>query len=821
MDDLPLHPLSAESADIKTAMQGAYLNYAMSVIVSRALPDVRDGLKPVHRRVLYAMHELGVVHNKPFKKSARIVGDVIGKYHPHGDSAVYDTIVRLAQDFSMRHPLVDGQGNFGSIDGDSAAAMRYTEVRLHRISDEMLRDIDKETVDYGDNYDSTLKEPLVLPTRVPNLLVNGSSGIAVGMATNIPPHNLGEVCDALLHQLEHPDAELSELMKYIKGPDFPTAGIICGKAGILDAYATGRGRIRIRARTEVEEMRGGRQSIIISELPYQVNKARLIEKIAELVKEKRVEGITDLRDESDRNGMRVVIELRKGEFTETILNKLFKFTAMESTFGIINLALVDGRPQELSLPRIIELFIDHRRDVINARTRYELQGALRKAHLLEGLKIAIENLDAVIELIRGSDSGRVAKDQLMQRYELSEEQSQAILDMRLQKLTGLEREKLIRDYEETMALIADLRDILSNEERVRQIIADETRQVRENYANPRRTVIVDSVDEINMEDLIVEEDTVVTITKQGYIKRTPANSYKSQHRGGKGKVGLEIKDGDFVSDIFVCSTHDFLMFFTDRGRVYWLKAWDLPEQGRSSRGKAIVNFVQLEPDEHISTVFPVRDFSAEQYLTFVTRNGLVKKTPLQDYGNIRTKGVNAISLDPDDQLMKVMMTQGEQNLIVATRSGYAIHFSETDVRPTGRTTRGVKAIALAATDFVVSAEVMTDVNHVLTVTDKGYGKRTEHSEYRLQSRGGKGIYTIKTTSKNGLVTRLLQVSDEDEVLLLTSSGKIIRIKSSDIRITGRSTQGVRLVDLAHDDRLIGVALATSDTDEEEEDTQEP
>ncbi len=808
-----LFPENVLKVDIKNEMESAYIDYAMSVIVGRALPDVRDGLKPVHRRVLYAMHELGVMHNKPYKKSARIVGDVIGKYHPHGDTAVYDTIVRMVQDFSLRYPLVDGQGNFGSVDGDSAAAMRYTEVRLQRIADELLRDIDKETVEFGPNYDESLKEPKVLPARIPNLLINGSSGIAVGMATNIPPHNLGEIVDALVTLIENPNATVSDLMEHVKGPDFPTAGIICGRQGIYDAYTTGRGRIKVRARAVIEEGKNGKNTIFVTELPYQVNKARLLEKIVELVKEKRIEGISDLRDESDRDGMRVVIELKKGESAETILNQLFKFTPMESTFGIINLALVNNSPQVLPLADMLNHFLEHRREIIVARTRFDLGHALKRAHILEGLKKAIENLDAVIELIRSSATGREAKDGLITQFDFSDEQAQAILEMRLQRLTGLETEKLIKEYEEVLALIADLRDILGSTARIKGIIREELSEIRALYSNERRSVIVDAEDAIDIEDLIPDEEVVITLTNEGYIKRTPSNVYRIQHRGGKGKIGLDIKDGDYVKDIFVCSNHDYLMIFSDRGQVYWLKAYQVPEMARNARGKAIVNFVEFEKDEKISTVFPVREFTDDQFLLFATRNGLVKKTVLSAYSNIRKKGVQAIILDPDDQLIKVMVTEGNSSIMIATRFGASIQFTEDDVRSTGRVTRGVRGINLDTTDYVVCADIVSNASYVLTITDLGYGKRTETSDYRLQTRGGKGTLTIKTTRKNGLVMGVVQVCDEDEVMLLSKSGKIIRLRADAIRIIGRNTQGVRLVDLSDDDRLIGVAITQASEEE--------
>ncbi|MBB5021168.1 DNA gyrase subunit A [Desulfurispira natronophila] len=816
MSEETLFPEDIQVVDIRREMESAYIDYAMSVIVGRALPDVRDGLKPVHRRVLFAMHELGLANNKSYKKSARVVGDVIGKYHPHGDSAVYDTIVRMEQDFSLRYPLVDGQGNFGSVDGDSAAAMRYTEVRLEKISDEMLKDLEKNTVPFQGNYDDTIFEPRLLPARIPNLLINGSSGIAVGMATNIPPHNLGEVVDGLLHLLQNPEADLMELMQFIKGPDFPTAAFISGKQGILDAYRTGRGRIKIRARAEIEAGRGGRETIIVSEIPYQVNKSKLLEKIAELVKEKRIEGIADLRDESDRDGMRIVIEIKKGEHAESILNRLYKFTAMETTFGIINLALVDNSPQVLPLKNILELFIEHRREIIIARTKFDLAGAIKKAHILEGLKRAIENLDEVIERIRASASGKEAKVDLIERFHFSEEQAQAILDMRLQRLTGLEIEKIVRDYEEVLAVIEDLQDILSSDARVVGIIRDELLEVREKYADPRRSQIVDDLSEIDMEDLIPDLPTVITLTNDGYVKRTPADTYKSQHRGGKGKIGLDIKDGDFVRDIFVCNTHEYLMIFTDRGRVYWIKAYAIPEQARSSRGKAIVNFVELEKDEKISTVFPVREFSDDKFLLFITKNGVAKKTALSEYANIRKKGVNAIKLDDDDELIQVMYTAGNNTIMVTTRFGSCIHFEEEQIRTVSRVSRGVRGISLMNNDYVVSAQTIShehEPSYMLTITDLGYGKRTAIEEYRLQSRGGKGNLTIKTTTKNGLVVRALQTCDGDEILLLSREGKIIRLAAEHIRITSRNTQGVKLVDLSKDDRIISVAIAKTEDEE--------
>ncbi|MDH4100637.1 MAG: DNA gyrase subunit A [Nitrospirota bacterium] len=794
-----------KKTNIEDEMKTSYLDYAMSVIIGRALPDVRDGLKPVHRRVLYAMHELGLTYNKAYKKSARIVGDVIGKYHPHGDSAVYDTLVRMVQDFSLRYPLVDGQGNFGSVDGDSAAAMRYTEARMAKITNELLADIEKETVDLGPNYDESLTEPLVLPTRIPNLLVNGSAGIAVGMATNIPPHNLNEIVDALILMIDNPDVTNHELMGIVKGPDFPTAGIIYGTRGIQDAYETGRGLITVRARTEIETMKGDREAIIVTELPYQVNKARLIEKIAELVRDKKITGISDLRDESDREGMRMVLELKRGEIASIILNQLYKQTAMQSTFGVNMLALVNNQPRVLNLRNTLYYFIEHRRDVVTRRTRYELRKAEERAHILEGLKIALDNLDAVIKLIRESAGPDEARQGLMESFGLSKIQAQAILDMRLQRLTGLERDKILEEFQEILKLIDYLKSVLASEELMMKIIKEELVTVKDTYGDERRTEITADEGEISIEDLIADEEMVVTISHGGYIKRNPVNIYRAQRRGGKGKIGMETKEDDFVEHLFIASTHSYLMFFTDMGRCYWLKVYQVPEAGRASRGRAIANLLQIQTDEKITTVLPVREFVEGQSILMATAQGIVKKSALMEYSNCRSKGIIAINLDEGDHLISVALTDGNQEVFLATRNGNSIRFSEKDVREIGRVGRGVIGIRLRESDQVVGMEIVTDESAILTVSEKGMGKRTDLAEYRAQSRGGMGVKTIKITPKSGPLVGMAQISDEDEIMLITSNGKVIRVKIREIRVQSRATQGVRLFDVGEGDKIIGMA----------------
>ncbi|MDH4229521.1 MAG: DNA gyrase subunit A [Nitrospirota bacterium] len=803
------------SANIVDEMQTSYIDYAMSVIVGRALPDARDGLKPVHRRVLYAMQDLGLGWNRPYKKSARVVGDVIGKYHPHGESAVYDTVVRLAQDFSMRYPLVDGQGNFGSIDGDSAAAMRYTEVRMQRITEELLGDLDKETVDFAPTYDGSLTEPQVMPAKLPNLLVNGSSGIAVGMATNIPPHNLREVVGALTHLIEHPEADITALMQFIKGPDFPTAGFITGTRGIEDAYRTGRGSVRMRARVAVEtNPKNDRQAIIVSELPYQVNKARLIEKIAELVSDKKLEGISDLRDESDRDGMRVVIELKRGEIPEVIINKLYKFTDMQTSFGVNMVALVDGQPVLLDLRRALTCFLDHRREVVIRRTRFELRQAQARAHILEGLKIALDNLDAVIELIRASASPDEARTGLMTRFALSELQAQAILDMRLQRLTGLERQKLMDELAELTRRIAYLKSVLDDSSLLMGIIRDELTDLAERFGDDRRTELVGDVSDISIEDMIKQEEVVITVTHSGYIKRVPVTTYRSQRRGGKGKVAMGIKDEDFVEHLFVAGTHDYLLIFTDRGRVHWIKVWEVPEMGRTARGKAIVNLLLLEDGEQVASVLPVHEFRDDRFVVMATECGVIKKTALSAYSNPRAGGIIAINLDGGDRLMAVRVTDGNQHILMATRKGLSIRFPEADVRPLGRATRGVRGVSLMNKDRLIAMVVVQDTSTILTVTENGFGKRTELTEYRVQGRGGKGIISIRTGGRNGDCVGVLQVDSDGQLMIVAASGKIIRMSVADIKTIGRNTQGVKLIGLEAGDRVVALApLAEKMTDE--------
>jgi DNA gyrase subunit A len=771
------------------------MDYAMSVIIGRALPDVRDGLKPVHRRVLFAMQDLGNAWNRGYKKSARVVGDVIGKYHPHGDSAVYDAAVRLAQDFSMRYPLVDGQGNFGSVDGDSAAAMRYTEIRMSRITSEMLADIDKETVDFAPNYDDTTLEPTVLPSRIPNLLINGSSGIAVGMATNVPPHNLGEIVDALTALIENPALTNQDLMAHVSGPDFPTGGLIYGRSAIYDAYTKGRGIMQVRARVEIDTNdRTGKSRILVTEIPYQVNKARLIEKIAELVNDKKIEGISDLRDESDRHGMRIVIELKKEAIPEVILNQLYKHTQMQDSFGVIMLAIVDGRPRLLTLREMLALFLEHRKEIVTRATAFDLRKAEARLHILDGLKIALDNLDDIIALIRKAKDAPTAKSELMSRFGLSEIQSQAILDMRLQRLTGLERDKIIQEHKETTELIERLRQILSDENEVLKIISGELGEIKSQYGDARRTEIIDASTEINIEDMIQEEDMVVTVSHEGYIKRSQASLYRQQKRGGRGKTGASAKGDDFVEYMFVASTHSYLLFFTNRGRVYWKKVHELPLAGRAARGKAIVNLLTLAPGEKLSAFLPVREFVDNNYLFFATARGTVKKTPLLDYSRPRASGIIAINLDSEDELISVRITDGSQQVSLSTRNGMAVRFEESEVRSMGRSAGGVKGAALGPNDRVVSMEVVEPGATLLTVSEKGFGKRSPIDDYRLVHRGAKGVITMKVTDKTGPVVGVIQIQDDDdELMIVTDGGKLIRISAREMRIMGRNTQGVRLV----------------------------
>ncbi|TAN62710.1 DNA gyrase subunit A [bacterium] len=791
---------------IEDEMKKSYLDYAMSVIVGRALPDVRDGLKPVHRRILYGMHEMGVEWNKPYKKSARVVGDVMGKFHPHGDSAIYDAITRMVQDFSLRHPLIDGQGNFGSIDGDPPAAMRYTEVRLARLAGEILKDIDKETVDFGPNYDGSQFEPLVMPAAFPNLLVNGSSGIAVGMATNMPPHNLGEIIDAVIYLINKPDASAKELMKLVPGPDFPTGAFINGTQGIRDAYATGRGIIQLRAKAAIEKNpRTNRQAIVITEIPYMVNKAKLIESIAGLVRDKKIEGISDVRDESDREGMRVVVELKRDEVAEVILNNLYLHTQMRTTFGVINLAIVDGQPRVLPLAMLLKEFVRFRREVVTRRTAFDLKKAKERAHILEGLKIAIDNLDAVIKLIRASKSPQDAKTGLMANFNLSEIQSQAILEMRLQRLTALERDKIIQEYKEVLKLIKSLEEILASEKLLMGVIVTELKEVKERYADARRTKIVEELGEITLEDVIAEEDMVVTISGGGYIKRNPTSIFKIQKRGGKGKMGMTTKEEDFVNDMFIASTHSHILFFTDKGKTYSLKVYELPQAGRTARGKAIVNLLNVAQDEKITAFLPVREFIEGKYIVMATEQGVIKKSDLMAFSSIRSGGLIAVNLDAGDSLISARLTDGKTDLFLGTRLGQAIRFHEEEVREMGRQARGVRGIKLGNDDVVVSMETVDETATVLTVTSNGYGKRTDFGEYRDTHRGGSGIINLKITEKNGPVVGIIKVNETDELMITTTSGKIIRIAAKGIALIGRNTQGVRLMDTEKDEKVTGIA----------------
>jgi DNA gyrase subunit A len=814
-----MEPQEIKPINIEQEMKTSYLDYSMSVIVGRALPDVRDGLKPVHRRILYAMFREGLLHSKKYSKSAGVVGEVLKKYHPHGDSAVYDTMVRMAQDFNMRYPLVDGQGNFGSVDGDPAAAYRYTEARLTKLAEELLADIDKETVDFVPNFDDTTVEPSVLPTRVPNLLINGSAGIAVGMATNIPPHNLSEVTDGLVLMIDNPEVTIQELMALIKGPDFPTAGFIHGYEGIKQAYLNGRGIIQMRARATIEEGKGDRESIVVTELPYQVNKARLLERIAELVQEKKITGISEIRDESDREGMRVVIDLKKGEISNVILNQLYKHTAMQSTFGVIMLALVNNQPRVLNLRKLLSYFIQHRREVVLRRTRYDLKKAEERAHILLGLKIALENLDAVIALIKASASPEEAKNGLVRKFMLSEIQAQAILDMRLQRLTGLERDKIIAEYEEVLKEIARLNEILASDALVMKIIRDELLAIKQEYGDPRRTEIVPETSEIDIEDLIKDEDMVITISHAGYIKRNPLTTYRAQKRGGKGKIGMETKEEDFVERLFTASAHSYILFFTNKGRVYWLKVHQIPEASRQAKGKAIVNLIQLSQEERVTAALPVREFTPEHFILMATKKGIIKKTELESYSHPRPSGIIAITLEEGDELISAEVTDGERDVFLGTRDGLSIRFSETDVREIGRAGKGVIGIRLDESNEVVGMEIVRDDSTILTVTEKGYGKRSTLEDYRSQGRGGKGIITIKTTEKNGRVIGMAQVSEEDEIILITTNGKVLRIRTKDISVQGRNTQGVRLFDIDEGDKVVSFAKVV-EREEERETTQE-
>ncbi len=789
--------------NIEDELKSSYLDYAMSVIVGRALPDARDGLKPVHRRILYTMHDSGLHHNRSFVKCARIVGDVMGKLHPHGDTAIYDTLARLAQDFSMRYTLVDGQGNFGSVDGDPPAAMRYTEARLERISGEILEDIEKETVDWKPSYDEKQLEPTVLPTKVPLLLLNGSEGIAVGMATKIPPHNLGELLDGLMALADNPDISVSELMQHIPGPDFPTGGYICGRSGIYNAYTTGRGRLVVRAKMDVEARdKGDKESIIISEIPYQVNKTRLLEEIASAVKEKRIEGVTDLRDESDRDGMRIVVEIRRDIIADVIINLLYKLTNCQTTFGVINLALVGGQPREMSLKSILEYFLDFRRQVVTRRCEYEKKQAEARAHILEGLLTALDHIDAIITIIRSSQTQVEAQARMIEAYELSEKQTRAILDMRLARLTGLEREKIEGEYKDLREIITRLTQILADKVLLEEVIVGEFRAIRERYADERRTQIIDDEGEYSMEDLIADEDMVVTVSHLGYIKRVPLTDYRAQHRGGKGVIGMDTKEEDFVEQLYVASTHNYFLIFTNLGKVYWLKVYQIPKVGRTGRGKAIINLLKLDGSgERVVTILPVREFSEDRNIVTFTRKGYIKKTDLMAYSKVRSNGLIALKIDEGDDLIGAGITDGDQNILIATRNGMAIRFNEQNVRPMGRASRGVRGIRLKGDDYVVAGLVLSPDMSLLTVSENGFGKRTSPDEYRITRRGGMGVITIKTTERNGKVVAFKQVHDGEQLMMITEMGKIIRMSLDTMRIIGRNTAGVRMVNLIEGDRV--------------------
>src|SRR5215813_5207987 len=839
--------------DIESEMRKSYLDYAMSVIIGRALPDVRDGLKPVHRRVLWAMHELGNTYNKAYKKSARVVGDVIGKYHPHGDTAVYDTIVRMAQDFSMRYPLIDGQGNFGSVDGDAPAAMRYTEVRMARLADDVLADIEKETVSFQPNYDESLSEPTVLPTRIPNLLVNGSDGIAVGMATKIPPHNLTEIVDATIALVRDPQIDIKQLVKIVKGPDFPTGGFICGREEIRKSYLEGRGILQMRAKASIDRIGRGsheRDAVIVSEIPFQVNKAKLIERIAELINEKKLEGAINVRDESDRRGMRIVVELKRDAVPQVVLNKLFKLTPMQSSFGVINLAIVNGQPRVLNLKQMLECFVDFRREVVRRRTEYDLRKARARAHILEGLTKAIDALDHIVTLIRNSRSVDEARQWLtaqmatmsevkswkgipggeavnkylpklkktMERLGFSEIQAQAILDLQLRRLSALERQKIIEEYESIIKLIAELEEILANEQSLRRVIVNELEQVKKEFGDARRTEITDEGTEYTIEDLIADEEVAITVTKSGYIKRTPVTTYSRQGRGGKGRFGAMAKNEDYVEHLFIASTHAYLMVFTDDGLVYKMKVHEVPDAAAASRGKAIVNLIQIPSDRKLAGVVPVREFSEGRYVVMVTRKGVIKKTALADFQNIRSNGIIAINIDEGDELLDVVLTDGTKRIFIATHNGFAIRFDEKNARPMGRATRGTRGIDLRKDDFVVSlcAVSADDTERMLSVSERGYGKQTPISIYRLQSRGGKGVINMKTTDKTGKVVAVFPVDDESEIMIITQQAKLIRLEAGDIRKTGRSAQGVRLIKTDEGDKVTSASLVEASSDEETE-----
>jgi len=798
---------------IEEEIKDSYLNYAMSVIVGRALPDVRDGLKPVQRRILYTMKELNLEHNKPYKKCARIVGDCLGRYHPHGDMAVYDALVRLAQDFSLRYPLVEGQGNFGSIDGDAPAAMRYTEARLSAIAEEMLVDIDKETVNFMPNFDNSLKEPQVLPSLLPNLLVNGASGIAVGMATNMPPHNLTEVVEAIIYYLDHPDCEIKDIMRYIKGPDFPTGGIICGQEGIREAYTTGKGKLTLRARLSVEHQKQAKDLIVITEIPYQTSKAGIIESIANLVEEKKIEGISDIRDESDKEGLRIVVELKRDTEPQIVINQLFKHTQLEITYGIINLALVNGRPKILNLKQLIENYVLHRKEIIRRRTQFDLEKARYRAHILEGLKICLKFLDQVIKTIKTSKDVETAKNALMKNFSLTEIQAKAILEMQLQRLTALERTKIDAEYLDLIKKIELYQSILSSEKKIEEIIKEDLKQLKEKYKDSRLTEISGKIEEIEIEDLIAEEDVVVTISHSGYIKRCPVSAYRRQKRGGKGVTAAEVKEEDFIEHLFVASTKDYLLIFTDKGRLYWLKVYEIPQAGRTARGKAIVNLIGISQDEKISATIPVKEFSSDKFLIMVTKKGLIKKTNLEEFSNPRRTGIIALTLEKGDELIGVELTDGKQEILLASSLGKAIRFPESQVRPMGRNAKGIKGISLVKNDEVVGMEVISKDKDILTISELGFAKRTASNQYRLQRRAGKGIINMKITDKNGKVVGIKAVSDTDEIMVITQKGIFLRCSVKDIRLTGRSAQGVRLIKLEDKDKVASVAHVVKEEEE--------
>ena len=801
---------------IEDEMKESYLDYSMSVIVSRALPDVRDGLKPVHRRVLYGMHELGLTHNKPYKKSARVVGEVLGKYHPHGDMAVYDSMVRMVQDFSLRYPLVEGQGNFGSIDGDSPAAMRYTEVRMQRMAEELLNDINKKTIDYSRNFDDSLDEPTVLPATIPNLLINGASGIAVGMATNIPPHNLREIITAIKALIDNPQIEISELMQYVKGPDFPTGGIIYGVEGIRQAYMTGKGKIAVRAKVEIEEHDNGKTTIIVREIPYQVNKLNLINKIVELIKDKKLEGIADFRDESDKEGMRIVLELKKDYDHRVILNYLYKHSQMQTTFSINMLALVDGRPVVLTLKEMMQKFVDHRIEVIVRRTKYDLDEAERRAHILEGLKIAIDNIDEIVELIKTSPDPDTAKTRLIERFGLSDVQAKAILEMRLQRLTGLERDKIEKEYQELKIKIAELKEILASKEKQLEIIKDELNEIDKKYSDERRTEIVTTMEDLTVEDLIAEEDVVITISHKGFIKRFPVAEYRTQNRGGRGVTGATTKEEDFIEHLFVANTHQYIMFFTDRGKCYWLKVHAIPPGGKTSKGRPIINLINIEPGEKICAFIAVKEFSEDLFVLMGTANGIVKKTSLSAFSRPRKGGIIAVNIREDDQLIEAKLSDGASNILFITAKGKSINFMEKDVRPMGRNSTGVRAIRLAQEDRAIAMLVAKEEYKILTISENGYGKRTELKEFRLQSRGGSGIIAMKLTEKTGRLVSALGVVQNEDIMIITEKGIVIRQNVEDISIIGRNTQGVRLIRLDANDKVSDVTKVVISAEENHE-----